>query len=137
MDVWDFFERREGECRECSLVSDVPFPEMCGAAADSNGKHGIFFGRFTLTERASLHVFESLVVRGNAVRRERYSYYLIIDGNEIWGYDRDPGHSPSTHRHEGAAHTRFPSAAISFKEVANKAWATVSAYEVIHPGRVS
>lgn len=103
MDVWEYFHSRERECRELSLIPDGPFADMCGTE-DEAGQRGIFFGRLVLTERAFLNVLEVVRIHGTGVRRERYSYYLVIDGEEIWGYDRDPDHDPPLHRHEGRAH---------------------------------
>ena len=133
MDVWDYFDRREGECRECSLGLETAFPSYCAQAQGSGGARGIFYGRLILSERAYLSVFEVLGTRGSTIHRERYSYYLVIDGNEIWGYDLDPEHNPATHRHEGTSHKRFPASSITFKAMVKLAWQTSSAYEELHP----
>jgi hypothetical protein len=98
VDIWDYFDRREGECKECSLGLEGDFPLYC--AESSDGQRGIFYGRLILSERAYLSVFETLCLRGSTIQRERYSYYLTIDHNEVWGYDLDPEHSPATHCHE-------------------------------------
>ena len=56
-------------------------------------------------------------------------YFLIYDGAEIWGYERDPLHDDMpVHRHD-RDHRRFPSDAISFKEALTEAWKTVAAEE--------
>lgn len=129
MDVWEYFQSRERECRELSLVPDEPFPKLCAEAHGSRGQRGMFFGRLSLSERAFLSAFELIKVRGTGIHRVRYSYYLIIDGLEAWGYDRDPDHTPSLHRHQGPGHTRHPCRRVTFPEVANMAWQTVTAEE--------
>ncbi len=129
MDVWEYFHQREAECRDLSLVPDGSFAEMCSALDGSEGQGGIFFGRLILSERAFLNVFELVRVHGTGVHRVRYSYYLIIDGTEVWGYDRDPDHDPPLHRHQGTAHTRYPCRRMTFREVAEQAWETASAEE--------
>lgn len=129
MDVWEYFQSKERECRELSLVPDSDFSSMCAAAEGIDGKRGIFYGKLILTEHAFLNVFELVRVVGTGVHRERYSYYLIINGYEVWGYDRDPDHDPPLHRHRGRDHTRFPCRRMLFREVAREAWEMVSAEE--------
>jgi hypothetical protein len=133
VDVWDYFDRREGECKECSLGLDVAFPLYCAEAEGSVGKSGIFYGRLILGERTYVSVFEVLGAHGSTIRRERYSYYLVIDDREVWGYDLDPEHNPATHRHEGTSHKRYPASSITFKEMAKLAWQTAGAHEALHP----
>jgi hypothetical protein len=71
-------------------------------------------------------VFETIVVKGSGIHREQYSYYLIRDGLQLWGYDRDPSHTPEEHMHRGPSHLRENSGRVTFKEVAEKAWETTS-----------
>jgi hypothetical protein len=104
---------------------------MCAEEEGSGGQRGIFFGRLVLSDRAFLSVFEVVQVTGTGIHRERYSYYLIIDGFEIWGYDRDPGHVPPLHRHTGTSHRRHPCRRMTFAEVAGQAWETVGAEESV------
>jgi hypothetical protein len=126
MDVYTYFFQREAECRELSLVPDTSFEEMFAEEAGSDGTRGIMWGRLTLTERAFLNVLETVEVVGSGIHRERYSYYLIIDGLEIWGYDRDPDHDPPEHMHVGDDHHRRDAGRVRFREVAEKAWETVT-----------
>ena len=108
MDVYTYFHQRERECRELSLVPDISFEEMFAEEAGSDGARGFMWGRLSLTGRAFLNVLETVIVVRSGVHRERYSYYLIIDGLEVWGYDRDPDHSPAEHMHRGEDHTAPP-----------------------------
>ena len=41
---------------------------------------------------------EVVVVEGENVHREKYAYYLVVDDEEIGGYERDPLHDPPEHR---------------------------------------
>jgi hypothetical protein len=129
VDIWEYFAQREKECRLLSLIPDSDFSDMCAERDGTAGQRGIFWGRFTLNERAFLSVFELIQVRGSGVHRERYSYYLFLDEIEVWGFDRDPQHDPPTHKHMGASHTRYPCRRMTFKEVAKLAWDTVSEEE--------
>jgi hypothetical protein len=112
-----------------SLVPDADFSTMCAEADDSDGQRGIFWGRLILSEHAYLSVFEFIEVRGSGVHRVRYSYYLVYDEAEVWGYDRDPDHEPSLHRHQGPSHARHPCRRYTFREIAEKAWQTTTAEE--------
>lgn len=131
MDVWEYFETRERECREHSLAPEPAFSEMALAEAGSDGQRGAIFGRLILNKRAFLALYESVVVVGSGVHREVYSYYLIYDGAQAWGYERDPTHSPAVHGHVGSDHARVQADRVSFREVATKAWETVSAEEYL------
>lgn len=131
MDVYEYFHSREKECRELSLAPDTCFDDLFAEEYGSDGQRGLMWGRLVLSERAFLSVFESIVVVGSGIHREEYSYYLIIDGYEIWGYDRDPDHEPQEHMHRGRAHSREPAGRVTFREVAEKAWDTLSHEELV------
>lgn len=102
---------------------------MCAAAEGTDGQRGIFYGKLILTEHTFLNVFELVCVVGSGVHRERYSYYLIVNGYEVWGYDRDPDHDPPLHRHRGRNHKRFPCRRMLFHEVVREAWEVASVEE--------
>lgn len=129
MDVYEYFHSREKECRKLSLAPDTSFEEMFAEEDGSDGERGIMWGRLVLSDRAFLNVSEFVVVVGSGIHREEYSYYLIIDGMEAWGYDRDPGHEPAEHMHSGTDHTRVAAGRVTFPEVVEKAWETVSRLE--------
>lgn len=129
MDVYEYFHSRERECRELSLAPDTCFDDLFAEEEGSAGKRGMMWGRLVLNDRAYLQVFESIVVVGSGIHREQYGYYLIIDGYEVWGYDRDLSHDPPEHMHVGSDHARRPAGRITFREAAEKAWRTVSAEE--------
>jgi hypothetical protein len=129
--VDEYFHSRERECRELSLVPDTCFEDMFAEEEGSEGERGMVFGRLVLTESTFLSVFESVEVVGSGVHREAYSYYLIRDGFEVWGYDRDPSHTPEEHMHHGSDHAREATGRVTFKEVAEKAWETTSQEEAL------
>jgi len=91
------------------------------------------WGRLVLSDRAFLIAYETVEVRGSGVRRTAYSYYLIVDGAEEWGFDRDEIHDPPEHGHVGAEHARVDAGRIEFHEVVEKAWEIVSALEPFSP----
>lgn len=129
MDVYEYFISRERECREQSLAPDTSFEDMFAEEQGSDGRRGIMWGRLILTETCFLSVMEEVEVVESGVHRVAYSYYLVMNGVEVWGYDRDPSHDPEEHRHEGGSHKRLPYGRITFLEVVEKAWETVSLEE--------
>jgi Family of unknown function (DUF6516) len=131
MDVYEYFLTREREFRELSLVPDGDISDMFAEEEGSDGQRGTMFGRVTLDERTFLNVYESVVVVGSGIHREEYSYYLIRNGFELWGYDRDPSHDPAEHMHKGADHERHATGRVTFRQVAEKAWETVSQEEAL------
>ena len=128
MDVWEYFHQKESECREYSLVPEIPFQQMCSEEEGSGGTRGRIFGRFALSERAYLSVHEVVVVENDHIHREEYGYFLVIDGGEVWGFERDPTHDPPEHGH-GEEHTRVPAARGTFKQVVDLAWHKASEWE--------
>jgi hypothetical protein len=124
VDVWEYFESKRREVSEASLVldeGDLQFIVLDG----SGGQRGRVWGRIGFTERTFLQVSELVVVAGSGVHRKEYAYYLIIDGAEVWGYERDLTHDPAVHRHD-RNHNREPCDAVSFKQVLEMAWETAS-----------
>jgi hypothetical protein len=122
MDVWTYFEQRERECDDMSVsADDLIFTEEEG----SDGRRGRILGTIDFTDEIYLQVSESVVVVGNHIRRIDYAYFVIVDGVEFWGFERDPSHDPAVHAH-GAGHTRLPSGPMAFKRVVELAWHEVS-----------
>jgi hypothetical protein len=132
LDVWEYFQAREREVDECSmsvLPGVRPF-----AAEEGDDQRGRVFCLLAFhgysPERTYLQMHEEVVVRGSGITRPRYAYFLVIDGEEIGGYERHASHSPPVHRHCSGTvpHERSPSRAISFKEAAREAWKYVSEF---------
>jgi Family of unknown function (DUF6516) len=98
---------------------------MFVALAGSEDKRGRIFGRLIISERAFLSVSERVRVMDNHVHREEYSYYLIIDNVDVWGYDREPKHDPPDHGH-GEDHVWLDTGRVTFKQVIDHAWETVT-----------
>ena len=114
LDVWVYFEQKEKEYAELSLEPDRHMEQMFAAEAGSGDQQGRIFGNLFLENDAFLAVHEVVVVDGNHVHRLEYSYFLVMDGREVWGYERDPTHDPPVHRHTGPDHVREGAEAISF-----------------------
>lgn len=125
MDVWTYFSQKERELRELSLAPEGTFGDMVAEEEGSYGTRGRSFGNAILTEHAYLSIHEVVVVVNDHDHREEYGYFLVIGGEEIWGYERDPSHDPPVHRHT-TGHQRHPGEAIPFKEVAERAWREVT-----------
>ncbi len=110
------------------MVEHDEHPLTVADEAGSKGQRGRLLGRVTLSDRAVISVHEVVTVRGAGIHREKYAYFLSIDGREIGGYERDPSHVPPEHRHcsEDAPHKRSPAPAISFKAAMDEAWKYVA-----------
>ena len=137
--VYEHFQAREHYCREMSLVPESSFEELFSEEIGSEGRRGVMWGNLVLTENAFLNVFEYVVVDGDGDgewggawdHREEYSYFLLIDGVEVWGYDRDLVYSPADRGHTGRDRRRVPAARVSFKGVVQNAWRSVEAEEEV------
>ncbi len=126
MDVWDYFQRRQGEFDEMSVDGrEVKFFETEG----SDGLAGRLFGHVYFNERMYLDVQERVVIEDGTVRRIDYGYFLIADGVEFWGYERDLTHDPPVHRHTYGHEERIEAEPVSFKRVCELSWEEVSRQE--------
>jgi hypothetical protein len=126
VDVWTYFAQREQEAQELSLAPETDYSAMVGALAGSDDKRGRIFGHFILTEDAYLQVSELVVVEDDHVHREEYGYFLIIGGEEVFGFERDPTHDPPEHGH-GLGHAqRREAGRTTFKAVVELAWEEVT-----------
>jgi hypothetical protein len=65
-------------------------------------------------------------VEGNRVHREEYGCYLLNEGVEVWGEERDLSHEPAVHRHVGPNHAREVAEPISFRDAVERAWEDVA-----------
>lgn len=98
--------------------SDISVADEAG-----NDKRGRLLGAAHMDEGAYIQVHEIVVVQGESVHREKYAYYLVVDDEEIGGYERDPFHDPAEHLHCGEHEPGGrPHPAVSFKEAVRKAW---------------
>lgn len=130
MDVWEYFQTRDREIRECSLYRHDDVVLYAAEPGDRQGKvfGTVFFNGYP--ETVYLAISEDVIVRGSGITRPRYAYFLVIDGSEIGGYERDPRHNPALHKHCSGRkeHERSPSHAMSFKDAAEEAWRYVSEF---------
>jgi hypothetical protein len=121
-DFWEYALQREAECKTLSLS---PTDLSYFAEAESDDMRGLVWGAVDLDERAFLDVREVVVVEDGTAHREEYGYFLVVDEVEIWGYERDPSHDPACHSH-GRGHQRYAAPSISFKDVVEEAWETLT-----------
>jgi hypothetical protein len=120
--VWEYFEQRKDEIAKFGLTLDDGF--LFVEEDGSNGQRGRLWGRVIVNDRTFLQVSERVeLLTESGIHRTDYAYYLIVDGDEIWGYERDPTHDPAVHRHD-RDHNRYPCDPISFKDAMEKAWET-------------
>lgn len=125
-DVYTYFGQKESEFRELSLRSDGAYSDMFSEESGSSGRRGRILGNLTLDDRSFLAVYELVEVVHNHVARLEYAYYLVVDGEEIWGYEHDLSHDPPIHRHTAGHRERLVADEMSFKAVAELAWVEVS-----------
>jgi hypothetical protein len=130
VDVWEYFHTREREIKECSLH----IPEHVSLfSAEDGDRRGMVYGPVLFNgypRTVYLLIHEEVVVRGSGITRPRYAYFLIIDGQEIGGYERHASHNPPVHRHCSGRkrHERASARAISFKDAAKEAWEYVAQF---------
>jgi hypothetical protein len=132
VDVWEYFQTRDRELADCSLrmVDGIsPYAEEEG-----NDQRGMIFCSVAFSgydpDSTYLSIHEVVAVRGSGITRTRYAYFLVIDGEEIGGYERHATHDPPVHRHCSGKrpHETAPSKVVSFKEAAREAWKYVSEF---------
>lgn len=112
---------------EAEQLGGVPnLLAISAADADPPESRGFVQGTVYLTESAFVAVNELVQMRGGGATRVRFAYFLVIDGDEVGGYERSPTHNPSEHRHCGPDHKRQPAPAISFKDALHEAWDMVN-----------
>lgn len=125
MDVWIYLDERRRELRELSLAEGADYQLDVGEEEGSDGQRGRLIGRVWLNDEAFVEMHESVVVHGESVHREKYAYFLCIDGEEIGGYERDASHyDPPEHRHcsRHTHHEVQPADTVSFKAAVELAW---------------
>lgn len=88
-------------------------------------RRGRIRGQIGFTDRTFLAVSEQIEMRDGEAIRLSYSYYLVIDGIEIWGHDNDAGHDPAIHRHDRGHARRYPDEERTLREMLEKGWETV------------
>jgi hypothetical protein len=123
VDVWEYFRQRERECNEMSV--DGRRLE-CFEEEGSHGQRGRLLGEVYFAEDIYLQVSEKVEVIDNHVHRTEYAYFLIVDGVEYWGYERDLTHEPAVHMHTSEHKDRIEADRISFKKACELAWHEVS-----------
>jgi hypothetical protein len=116
MEVYEYFHQKEKEYRELCLTPSLGYDGLFAEEAGSDGKRGVILGNLQLDCEADafLAVHEVVVVEGNHVHREEYAYFLVINGAEVWGYERDPTHDPPVHKHTEGHLERLPNLAWIF-----------------------
>jgi len=125
-----FFERRSSEIDECGVelldIGQPPFAVEAGSD-ELRGRTWLHVG-FPAHD-AYLQAHETiLMLSASRATRLRYSYYLVVEGLGVWGYDRDPLHDPAVHWHLEDDHdTRYACKPVSFKEAVLMAWAELAA----------
>jgi hypothetical protein len=130
VDVWEYFQTREREIKECSLH----IPEHVSLfSAEEGDQRGMVYGPVLFNGYPGpvfLLIHEEVVVKGSGITRPRYAYFLVIDGRETGGYERHASHDPPVHRHCSGRkhHERAPARAISFKDAAKEAWRYVAEF---------
>jgi len=126
LDVWDYFDRRERECRDLGLVPSDTIPEQFLEMKGSDGTRGLVMARYSMSDTALIEVMEIVeIVDGTHAHRAKYSYYLVVDGVEHYARERDPSHAIAVHGH-GLHHAWEPADPISFVQFVKNSWDRIS-----------
>jgi hypothetical protein len=126
LDVWDYFERHQRECRDLGLAPSDTFPPQYAEMAGSSGTHGLILARYYMGDTALIEVKEVVeIIDGTHAHRVQYAYYFVVDGVEHYARERDPSHSPAVHGH-GLHHVWEPADPIGFAQFVKNCWDRVS-----------
>jgi hypothetical protein len=119
----NFIATRQRECDDKGVAPDGDLWEMAAEEAGSSPLRCRLLGRFTFPgTNAYLKVHEVFeFTTSNRIHRIKYAYFLVVDGHEVWGYERDPTHVPAEHFHD-SSHAPTPHPRISFKEACQRGW---------------
>jgi hypothetical protein len=120
-DIWNYFVERERTLKGGSALEEI---EVGIAPDDQSG---------TLKAKASLRadteldaylkVFERAALNESGqVEVVKYSYYLIVNGAETRGWDKDPKHDPPVHGHIGVDHKWTEAPEVSLDKALDLAW---------------
>jgi hypothetical protein len=122
--LFEYADERKQECIALGVDANWILGE---SKIDAKGvARGILSARLPMGEGVFLDVFERVALKDKHVTRERYSYFLVIDDEEIGGYERHPTHEPAVHRHCGPDHSiRTACDAVAFKAAVSEAWGIV------------
>ena len=95
MDVWEHFATYDRDLAEQSAVwDDALYPYS--AEAHAHDQRGMVYGRVVLTDKAFVSVHEVVQVDGSQASREKYGYFVMYDGEELYSEQRDFTHTPSS-----------------------------------------
>jgi len=94
---------------------------MLGLASDRAG--AIVDGAIPLDNSAIVYVNEFVDIgEDERIRIRRYSYYLVVDDNEICGYDLNPLEDPPSHYHAGPHSDVSACEEVSLREAYEHFW---------------
>lgn len=121
MDLISYFELQERNIAERSLLERI---EVEIAPDDRAGTLEARADLRADTELdAHLRIYERAVAAGrNKVEVVKYTYYLVVDGDEYRAWERDPTHDPPVHGHIGSDHKWIPAPEVTVAEALELAW---------------
>ena len=120
-DITNYFWHRERDLIAGSVLEEIAL----GVAPDDQS--GTLRAKANLradTEvDAYLNVFERAALDENGqVELVKYSYYLVVNGAEARGWEKDPTHDPPVHGHVGPDHEWTEAPEVSLREAIDLAW---------------
>lgn len=130
MDIWDYFDRVQRSCDNRSLNSaDLECAALIGTTDRGRILGDLVFDQLEDVCNARLKVSEVIeIVDEREVVIHEYAYYLIVDGVEFWGWERDLSHDPPVHRHARDHAERLDAEPIELPAAIQMAWGDVSDY---------
>jgi len=124
LDISNYLSERE---HKLSKTLGLPIDEMNFELA-LDGQSARMWGNITLTDEVSLSVRERIELVDGRAHIVKYSYYIIVDGAEARGFDKEPTHNPPVHGHIGPNHAWTQAPEITLEAALDRCWDEVELY---------
>lgn len=134
MPIVNYFLQREQEATSRGLYAERSGePAWAVATDDTGGRYycRYFFDAYNIGTLVNVH--EVVELRGSGVHRVKYSYRLVINGDCVRGFDRDPSHRGyEVHEHKDGETIR-DTPPVSFVAAIDEFWRIASDHPGVRP----